>query len=134
MQAPCTLLVRVERRIFPLRERGVEWAGRRRVRLEVRRFRLRKAEVMVRGACKVVIHQNVMLGTRPDQPDRSLRLGQDPTSGVECYLVTVQGLEIVIGEPDPGSFEVGVRLSGQVDGQEGGKAVAVPDCSLGALG
>ena len=48
-------------------------------------------------------------------------------SGVDRHLATVQGLEMVIGEPDPDSFEVDVRSSGQVGSQEYREAVTVSD-------
>lgn len=40
----------------------------------------------------------------------------------------------MIGEPDPSSFEVRAGVTGQVDGQKGGKALAVSDVGLWTLG
>jgi len=54
-------------------------------------------------------------------------------STVDRHLVTIRGLEMVIGEPDPGSFEGGVRLCGRVGGQEYHGAVTVSNCGFGIL-
>jgi len=75
-------------------------------------------------------HRNAILQTRLDQPNRSLGPNKGPMSGVDRHLVTVQGLGMVTGEPDPGSFEVGLQLSGKVDGQECCKTVMVSGCGF----
>jgi hypothetical protein len=63
-----------------------------------------------------------------------LRFRQKATTGVDGRLVGVQGLEVVVSEPDPSSFEVGIGMAGQVDGQKGGEALTVSDVGHWALG
>jgi len=64
VQAPRSFLSTREGWIFPLRERSIERTRWRRVRLEIRRLSLRKAEVMVRRSGEVVINEDVMLRPR----------------------------------------------------------------------
>lgn len=97
-------------------------------------FCLRKTEVVAFGAGKVIVGHNVVLGPSSDEPNGALRFRQKAATGVEGYLVAVQGLEVVIGKPDPGSFEVRAGMLGQVDGQKGGETLAVSDVGLWALG
>ena len=61
VQSPSGGLVGVERRVLPFREGREERTGGRWVGLVVGRFGLRKAEVVVRGACEVVVDDDVVL-------------------------------------------------------------------------
>lgn len=88
---------------------------------------------MVRGASEVVVDDNVVLRPGPDEPNGPLGLGQKATAGVYGRLVGVQGLDVVISEPDPSSFKVGSGFAGQMDGQKGSKALAVSDIGRWAL-
>ena len=93
-----------------------------------------KANVMVRSAGDVVVDNNVMLGPSSDEPNGPLRFGQKATTGVDGRLVTVQGLEVVVSQPDPSSFEVGIGVMGQVDSQKGREALTVSNVGRWALG
>ena len=133
VQSPSGGLIGVERRVLPPREGGEEGAGGRWIGLVVWGFGLRKTEVVVRGAGEVIVDDNVVLGPGADEPNGTLRFRQETPTGVDGYLVGVQGLEVVIGEPDPGSFEVRAGVAGQVDGQKCGKTLAVANTGLWAL-
>jgi len=76
----------------------------------------------------------VVLGPGSDEPNGTLRFGQKATTRVDGRLVTIQGLEVVVGEPDPSSFEITSGVAGQVDGQKGSEALTVPDVGRWALG
>ena len=88
---------------------------------------------MICGTSEVVVDHNVVLRPGPDEPNGSLRLGQKATAGVYGRLVGVQGLHVVVGEPDPSSFKVGRGFAGQVDGQKCSKTLAVSDIGCWAL-
>ena len=89
---------------------------------------------MVRGPSEVVVDDNVVLGARSDEPNGTLRLRQEPTSGVDGRLVTVKCLHVMVGEPDPSSFKVSTGMACQVDSQEGSKALAISNGGRWALG
>ena len=126
VQTPCRGLVGVERWVLPIWAVG-EGAGRRWGWLEVGRFGLGKANVVVRGPSEVVVNNNVVLGPRPNEPDGTLGFGQQATPRVDGCLIAVHRLDVVIGEPDPRPFEVGGGMTGQVDGQECSEALRVSD-------
>ena len=88
---------------------------------------------MVRRSGEVVIGENVMLGPRPYEPDWTLRLRQQTSGGIDRGLVSMQGLKVMVCEPDPRALEVAVRLGSQVDGQERRKTVTVSHNVLWAL-
>ena len=134
VQSPSRGLVVLENRILPFREGGEERGGGRWIRLEVGGFGLRKTEVVVRGASEVVIDDNVVLRPSSNEPNRTLGFGQKATAGINGRLVAVQGLDVVVGEPDPSTFEVSGGVAGQVDGQKSSEAVAVSDVGRWALG
>ena len=134
VQSPGGGLVGIERRIIPLWEDGEERSGGRWVGLVVGGFGLWKTDVVVRGASEVVVDDDVVLGPGSNEPNGALRFGQKATTGVDGRLVTVQGLEVVISEPDPSSLKVGSRVTGQVDSQKGGEALAISDVGRWALG
>jgi len=125
VQAPRSLLATGECGIFPLQKGGIEGPWRRRVWLEIGRLGLREAEVMIRRSGEVVIEKNVMLGARPYEPDRTVRFRQQTSGGIDRRLVSVQGLKVMVCEPDPRAFEVTVRSRSKMDGQERCKTVAV---------
>ena len=134
VQSPGGGLVGIERRIIPLWEDGEERSRGRWVGLVVGRFSLWKTDVVVRGAGEVVVDDDVVLGPSSNEPNGALRFGQKATTGVDSRLVTVQGLEVVVSEPDPSSLKVGSRVTGQVDSQKSGEALTVSDVSRRALG
>ena len=72
VQSPSGGLVGIERRVLPLREGGEERTGGRGVWLVVRGFRLRKTEVVVRGASEVIVDDNVVFGPSSDKPNGPL--------------------------------------------------------------
>ena len=133
VQSPGGGLVGIERRILPLWESGEERSGGRWVRLVVGRLGLRKAYIVIRSAGEVVVDDDVVLGPGSNEPNGALRFGQKATTGVDGRLVTVQGLKVVISEPDPSSFKVSIGVAGQVDGQKCGEALTVSDVSRWAL-
>ena len=118
VQAPRSLLATGEGGIFPLRKGGIERAWRWRVWLEIWRLGLWESEVMVRRPGEVVINENVVLGSRPHEPDRTLRFRQQSSGGINRRLVSIQGLKVMVCEPDPGALEVTIRSRSQMDGQE----------------
>ena len=75
----------------------------------------------------------------PDRPNGSSRFGKEsPSMSSGAQLIVIwspsgQGLDMVIGEPDRGSFEGDVRLCGQVHGQDCHEAVTISNCGFGTL-
>ena len=134
MQSPGGGLVGIKRWILPFWESGEERSGGRWVRLEVGSLCLWKAEVVICSPGEVVINDDVVLGPSSDEPNGTLRFRQKATTRVDGRLVTEQGLDIVVGEPDPGSFEVSIGFAGKVDGQKRGEALGVSDVGRRALG
>lgn len=63
---------------------------------------------MVCRSGQVVIDENVMFGPRSYEPDWTLRLRQQTSGGIDSGLVSVQGLKVVVCEPDPRALEVTV--------------------------
>lgn len=102
--------------------------------MEVGRFGLWKADVVARSTSEVVVYNHMVLCPCSDKPNGTLRFRQEPTSGIDGRLVTVQRLHVVVGEPDPSSFEIGAGMARQVNGQEGSKALRVSDVGGWALG
>ena len=134
VQAPRSRLATGECRIFPLREGSVQRPWRWGVGLEIGRLGLWEAEVMIRRPSEVVVRENVMLGPRSYEPDWALGFRQQTPGGVNCDLISVQGLEVVVREPDPRALEVTVRSGCEMDGQERRETIAVSNPLLWALG
>jgi hypothetical protein len=65
----------------------------------------------------------MVLTTRANQPDRALRLGKDTTSRVDGNLSKAVDVELMVSEPNPGSFKVPGRAPGDVQAEEGGEAI-----------
>ena len=65
---------------------------------------------MIGGVVKIVLVDRVMLTCGSDEPDRTLRLGQKPTTSKDRELFLTSVVQIMIGEPKPGALQNKVKV------------------------
>lgn len=70
---------------------------------------------MIRRSCEVVIDEDMMLGSSPNEPHWTLGFRQQTSGGIDRSLISVQGLKIVVRKPDPRALEIAVRLGSEVE-------------------